>query len=349
MKQTGGLAGVLLVGVVLSGTLVCAQEMPAGLRAFFRGPMGLTDSQMTAISRGTAVARTLPSETPAEIVVFGAVFVNAAPEEYRKLALDMDRLRKLPNYLAIRRFGNPPALTDLEGFSLEPEDIRDLKSCRPGKCVVQLPAAAMEELRRTVNWSSSNLASQVNDRARRTALDFLQRYQREGNTALGTYHDQDRPFDVRTQLQSWVHWSDVLPVHFPELSRYLLDYPDVPPAEFESLFYWEKVDFGLKPTLRINHAITYHSAGPKALVQVIMVKQLYASHYFQLALDLTACVQESSRPGEKGFYLISLKGSTQQGLTGIQGSLLRRVVVGKTRSAQEKALIAIKRALEKQP
>lgn len=345
MKQTGSLARVLLVAVLLSGTLVCAQDMPEGLRAFFRGPMGLTDSQMTAISRGTAVARALPSGTPAEIVVFGAVFVNAAPEEYRKLALDMDRLRKLPNYLAIQRFGSPPILTDLEGFSLEPEDIRDLKSCRPGKCVVQLPAAAMEELRRTVDWSSSNVASQVNDRARRAALDFLQRYQREGNTALGTYHDQDHPFDVRARLQSWVHWSDVLPVHFPELSRYLLDYPNVSPAEFESSFYWEKVDFGLKPTLRINHAIAYGSAGPRASADVIMVKQLYASHYFQLALDLTACVRASSRT--QGFYLISLRGSTQHGLTGIRGSLLRRVVVGKTRSAQEKALIAIKQALEK--
>jgi hypothetical protein len=81
---------------------------------------------------------------------------------------------------------------------------------------------------------------------------------------------------------------------------------------------------------------------------VILVKQLYASHYFQLALDLTACVREIDRPSEKGFYPISLKGSTQQGLTGIRGSLLRRVVVRKTRSAQEKALSAIKRALEQQ-
>ncbi len=339
---------LMLACVILSGALIRAEEPTQELRAFFRGPMGLSDSQMAAISRGTAVAKVLPSKTPAEIFVFGAVFVNAAPEEYAKLAFNIDRLRKLPNYLGIGRFGSPPMLTDLEGFSLEPEDIRDLKSCRPGKCVVQLPAAVMQELRQAVDWSSPNVASQVNDRARKTALDFLRRYQEEGNSVLGTYHDQERPFDVRAQLQSWVDRSDALPVHFPELSRYLLDYPNVPLAEFESLFYWEKVDFGLKPTLRVNHAIAYRSAGPRALAHVILVKQLYASHYFQLALDLTACVRERDRPAEKGFYLISLKGSTQQGLTGIRGSLLRRVVVGKTRSAQEKALIAIKRALEQQ-
>jgi hypothetical protein len=41
-----------------------------------------------------------------------------------------------------------------------------------------------------------------------------------------------------------------------------------------------------------------------------------------------------------------LKSSTQQGLTGLRGSLLRRIVVGKTRSAQEENLINIKKVLE---
>jgi hypothetical protein len=137
-----------------------------------------------------------------------------------------------------------------------------------------------------------------------------------------------------------------LPAYLPELDRYLLDYPNATLANVESQFYWERVNFGLKPTLRLNHAIAYRSAGPKGEAQVVAVKQLYASHYFQLALDLTACVTESGRGGDAGFYLISLRGSTQQGFTGLTGSLLRRIVVSRTRSAQEKALINIKQTLE---
>jgi hypothetical protein len=93
--------------------------------------------------------------------------------------------------------------------------------------------------------------------------------------------------------------------------------------------------------------MAYWSSDPRGAAHVVAVKQLYASHYFQLALDLTACVTASGRNSDTGFYLISLKGSTQQGLTGFTGSLLRRTVVSKTCSAQEKALISIKRALEK--
>jgi len=42
---------------------------------------------------------------------------------------------------------------------------------------------------------------------------------------------------VRAQLQSWSGRSEALPVYFPELSRYLPEYPNAAPAEVESLFY----------------------------------------------------------------------------------------------------------------
>lgn len=140
--------------------------------------------------------------------------------------------------------------------------------------------------------------------------------------------------------------SAALPVYLPKLHGYLLDYPNAILADADSSFYWERVNFGLKPTLRLNHAVAYHSAGPKGAAYIVAVKQLYASHYFQLALDLTACVSGSDRTSGKGFYLISLKASTQHGLTGFKGSFLRRVIVGKTRSAQETGLLNIKKALE---
>jgi hypothetical protein len=337
-----------LTVIVLSAALISVGQTTREPRIFFREQMGLSDDQVAMIARGNPVAKVLPSKTPAEIVVFGAVFVNATPEEYVKLAFDMGRLRRLPGYLGVGRVNDPPMLSDLEGFRLEPEDIRNLKSCIPGKCGIQLPAEAMQELQRTFDWSEPDVATQVNDRVRKMALEVLQRYQEDGNSALGSYRDKDRPFDVDAQLRSLLGRSEALPVYLPELTRYLLGYPNARLANFESLFYWERVNFGLKATLRLNHAIAYRSAGPKGAAQVVAVKQLYASHYFQLALDLTACVTESGRTGDKGFYLISLKGSTQQGLTGLTGAFLRRIVVGKTRSAQEKALINIKKALEDQ-
>ena len=111
-----------LTGLVLASALIGAAQTTRELPVFFREHVGLSADEIATIARGGAVAKVLPSKRPAEIVVFGAVFVNAAPEEYVKLAFDMDRLRRLPSYLGVGRFSDPPKLSDLEGFTLEPRE-----------------------------------------------------------------------------------------------------------------------------------------------------------------------------------------------------------------------------------
>ncbi len=93
-------------------------------------------------------------------------------------------------------------------------------------------------------------------------------------------------------------------------------------------------------------AIVYRGAGSPDPAYAVAVKQLYASHYFETALDLTVCVRDEEHPNRPGIYLITLKGSQQAGLTGLKGGILRKVAVDKTRSSLERALGAIKQKLE---
>ena len=51
--------------------------------------------------------------------------------------------------------------------------------------------------------------------------------------------------------------ASALPDVLPELRRYLLEYPNAELAGADSFFYWEKVSFGLKPTMRVNHGVIY--------------------------------------------------------------------------------------------
>jgi hypothetical protein len=120
-------------------------------------------------------------------------------------------------------------------------------------------------------------------------------------------------------------------------------------ADSHSEFYWEKVNFGLKPTLRVVQQIIYRGGTPADPIYAVALKQLYASHYFQSALDLTVCAKDTDRPKERGFYLLTVKASQQAGLTGLKGRVLRKVVVGKTRSSLEHTLTAIKQRLEAAP
>lgn len=313
---------------------------------FLEQYIGLKDDQVASIDHGKAVAQVLPTPEPSEVVIFGAVYINASCENYLKVAQNLDSLRGLPNYLGIRQFSTPPKLSDLEGFVLEDDDINDLKRCRPGKCQLQLPTESMEEFERSVNWSVPDVANQVNRLAQKMALEELTQYQKAGNSALGTYYDKEHSLLVVDQFESLVGESASMAHYLPDLQHYLIGYPQAQLPNSKSLFYWERVKFGLKPTLRINQMVIYrgsHSSGP---IDSVAIKQLYASHYFQTALDLSVCVRDSSRPDDKGFYLITLKGSRQAGLTGPKGTIIRKAAVSRTRSSLEASLMDMKSVLE---
>jgi len=344
-KLNGSTAALLLVLLACSASFAPAGSV-AEPENFFRQYVGLNDEQISAIQHGKAVAKTLDSPTADQVFVFGGVYIESTPESYLKFAEDLDRLRKIPSYLALRKFSDPPVLSDLDGFTLEEEDIKHLKDCHPGKCEVELPADVMEEFQKSVDWSSPNAAEMANHTAQQIALRALQEYIRGGNDALGTYRDKKHPTEVAETFRALLNRSKALPVYLPELDRYLLDYPNAKIENAESQFYWEKVNFGLKPTLRMVQAIVYRGSSPAAPAYAVAIKQLYSSHYFESALDLTVCVKDQSTPQRKGFYLITLKGSQQAGLTGFTGSIVRKVAVDKTRSSMEKVLVAIKEQLE---
>ena len=315
---------------------------------FFHEFVGLNDAEIREIRDGKAVAKTLDAPTADQVFVFGSVYINSTPEHYLKFASDIDALRKLPSFLALRKFSDPPQLSDLTGFTLDEEDFKQLKNCKPGHCEVQLPSEAMEEFQRSVNWSASDASDQANRLAQQMALQALLDYEQGGNPALGTYRDKNHPAAVAETFASLLNRSKALPVYLPELREYLLNYPKADSSGIESEFYWEKVNFGLKPTIRLVQAIVYQGKLPERPAYAVAVKQLYASHYFESALDLTVCVKDDEHPDHPGFYLITMKGSQQAGLTGLKGGIVRKVAVGKTRSSLEKTLASIKQKLESQ-
>ena len=339
-----GMANCVRCAVVLLMSAVSSfPQSTDRLHTFFKQNIGLKDSEIADIEHGKAVAKILGSPTPSEVFVFGSVFIKAQPSAYVHLAVDLDSLKSLPNYLAIGRFSSPPQLSDLSGFELEVGDVNDLKKCKPGNCEIQLPAENIEEFKSQINWSGADVAGQINNLAKKMALEALLAYQKGGNAALGTYRDKKSPAQVSEQFRALLSRSKVLPEKLPAFYSYLLDYPKASLPDSSSVFYWEKVKFGLKPTLRLNQQITARATGEHGTIDVVAIKQLYASHYFQTALDLNFCV-----PGNgQGFYLVTVKGSEQAGLTGVKGSAVREAAVDKTRSSLEKSLEAIKTQLEK--
>jgi hypothetical protein len=331
----------VVFGVALAGLGQSIQSEPSHLFTQF----GLTEQQVAAIDEGRPVAKVLSWGRSTEIYVFGAVYVNAPPDAYLALARDVSRLEKVPGYLGVGVIPENATAGDLKALTLEPGDIKLLATCREGTCGVQLPTAAIQAFHDRVSWSAPDASEQANGVARGMVLQLIDAYRRGGNTALGAYRDRSHPTLIREQFEAMVGRSTVLADSLPELQRYLLNYPDAALRGADSFLYWEKVDFGLKPVIRVNHAIVYDTGNDRG-TGVVAIKQLYASHYFNTALDVSACVRDAGRPERRGFYLLTLKSSQQDGLAGVKGAVVRGVVVDKVRASLEKALLSIKRTLE---
>jgi len=342
-----GVKRILALLIITAGThLQGFSQSNPDLQAFFRQGIGLTEDQIAAIRDGQAIAKAVPSRIPDEIFLFGAVYIHAAPEAYLRFARDFDRLRKLPSYLALGEFNNPPQLSDLKEFSFDNEDIQALRRCKPGDCQIQAPASSMDEFHRSIDWPASNVNAQVNELSRKTALQFLLAYQQDGNQVFGIYNDKRKPTEVAQQFAYMLSYYNALTERLPEFYRYLLSYPNAKPANVENTFYWEKVKFGLKPTLRIVHVVTMRGNPADEVAYAIAEKQLYSSHYFSTALDLSFCVRGREDPKNQGFYLIMAMGSEQAGLTGLKGSIVREAAVRRSVSSLRNALTTIRNTLE---
>ena len=337
---------VALVAVIAATPLPTFSQSNPDVQTFFRQDIGLSQDQITAIRNGQPVTKTLPSRTPAEVFLFGSVYIHAAPESYVHFARDFDRLRKLPNYLALGVFSNPPQLSDLKDFSFDNDDIKALKNCKPGDCQLQMPASSIEEFHRSIDWSAANVNEQVNQFLQKRALQRLLTYQREGNQALGAYNDKRDAVVVPEQFAYMLSYTKALPERLPDFYQYLLAYPNAKPANVDDTFYWAKVKFGLKPTLRVVQLVTMRGNPNDQVAYAIAEKQLYSSHYFETALDLSFCVRGSDDTTKPGFYLITAMGSEQAGLTGPKGSIVRKEAVGRSVSNLRDALTTIKNTLE---
>ena len=338
-----GLGAALLLAVVSLAT-------PSGSNVdiLLSQKMGFSAADLRALDAGSAVIKSLETPIREELAHAGAVYLDAPSGRFVERFRDIVRFERGPGIPQIASFGNPPTLEDLASLTLPPADLTTLRRCRPGDCDMKLSAAAMRRFRDEVDWSSPNAALQADEVARKMIFDLIRAYQMEGNAALGHYDDGDDPLPVAEHFRALLQSSDPLPVPVPELLSYLGDYPHGRLEGAEDIFYWTVVDFGLKPTIRVNHVTIYPLGGsppPSGVRHAIAIKQLYASHYFHTTLELRFLVDDDRRAAS-GTSLISITRSRSDGMTGFKGLFLRPIIRTRSRDAVRSYLDQVKRQVE---
>lgn len=334
---------VVFILTLIFGLFTNAQEPPQTLTAFLQARIGLTTKELTGVRRGEVIAKILPSEQR-EVAVFGVVLVKASPDFFVERFRDIESYKKGTSVPLVKKFSDPPRIQDLGPLKIDRKDFDALKKCRIGNCDVKLSAAAIERLEKEIDWDAPDAAEQVNELARVSLLEYVTRYLAGGNRALSEYNDKKKPLRIAEQFDAILKASPYIYEYEPEFYEYLRVYPAKHLDDSDDFLYWSKEKFGLKPVISVTHVSIYRRPGTGHTL--IASKQIYASHYFEASLGLTAVV--AAQTEEPSFYLLYLNRSRSDALYGGFSGLARGHVKRSARSGLLENMEKIKLSIEKE-
>ncbi len=314
--------------------------LPAQLESYVTKVVRPTAAQRKAMFSGQPVTQLLDADPTREVSVFGIIWVKAPMSRYIEAIRNIEEFEKGENFRVTKKVSSPPRPEDFAQLVLPADDLEDLKSCSVGSCELKLSEGSLNRIRKEIDWSKPTATADANALARRLMLEYINGYLEGGNARLATYRDSERPMFVGAEFASMVNRMPSLTEYLPDLKNYLLNYPKASLPKAESFIYWQEAQFGLKPTIRINHLTITETATHTAVAS----KMLYASHYFWTAIELRVLVPDPSR-GE-GFWFASVNRSRSDGLTGFVGKLIRGKVRNEAQKGMQAALSMTKTRME---
>ncbi len=338
----GVVSSLVVLGLVLGPSVPALAQgaFPARLDTYFTSVLKLSPEERANLLSGEVVTRHLDGDPSKEVGVFGATWISAPVDRYVALARDIENFEKGTGFRATTKVSSPAKIADFAKLELSKEDVDDLRSCEVGDCELKLGADALARMRKEVDWSRPDAKAQAEALMRRLAVEYVDAYRQGGNSRLAVYRDAKQPTFVADEFRGLVEGTPELVLYLPDLRRYLLEFPTRATRPTTSFIYWQEVQFGLKPTIRISHVAIQESTEGT----IVASKQLYSSHYFWTALELRVLVRDPSRG--PGFWFVNINRSRSDGLTGFTG----RVVRGKARegaiNGMRAALTSVKRKLE---
>jgi hypothetical protein len=321
-------ASVLSLGLIFGASTACAQRQP---ETFFKTQVGLSDRDIQKMDQGQVVTKVLESgDKKYGMLVFGGVYINSTVERFAESYRDVKSLLEDKVYLDVQAFnelGSPPKLSDFDRIAFPRKDIDALQKCKPNDCDLQV--FDVVALQKRIDWNSPDKYDQVNKFARQRLFEVVTTYISGGLKAFGSYTDREKPFNLYENMKSMLDSSYYLPKDKSGgIYEHILEYPEGKLAGAMDFFYWENIDFGQGPTIRVNR-VSMFPKGVGVIKYVVANEQLYASRYIRIALQMFYCVPDTANPGKPGFYLIEMNDSRLPDYGGLKLSVVRKIATGK--------------------
>jgi hypothetical protein len=328
-------------------SVLAAQPNAAEVTHYLKDVAKFSPDELASLDAGHVIAKTSSSGDAGEISVVAAVRIRASKERVA------DYFHLLVTYVdgevtqQIGQFHNPPRPEDVASLTLPDDDVRNLKSCKPGDCDVKLGGAGLAEMQSAINWSAPDAVTQINALARRRLVDYVAAYMRQGDAALITYNDRSEPVSMNAEWQGLLRNSPNIMTYAPALAQYLAHYPTATLPGGSDFIYWAKEVYAGNPVVHADHMVRWQDPQKSDRITIAQ-KQIYASHYYNGSLAITTILDSTTAGGTPTSTVIYFNRSRSDLLKGgLGGGVKRKVAESQARSAAEQTLGSMKSALEK--
>jgi len=292
----------------------------------FLGPsIAVSARERQALDTGRAIVRVLEGDGR-EIAVLGVVAVDFDGDRLAAWMRRIEDLKKSAKVPAIKKFHEPPVLSDLDEHTLSDRDLEDLRKCRPGDCDLKLTGAEIQRMQRVIAEAGGAWKASVQQAFRRLMLDRVLAYRAYGPSGLGSYADGHSDGSLAKVAGQLLQRSPYLRANTPALVEYLDRYPNLPLPDAESFLYWSIEELGGRPTSTATHVTILRPDGPDLPDTLVAGRQVFATHYQNGSLGLTMLLRGCNGPPN---YLAYVNRSEVDVIRGLFGWLARRVIQGR--------------------
>lgn len=309
--------------------------------AFLEPTVRVSQADRARLDTGGVIARVLPADD-GHIAFFAAARLKARPDALIEWTRAIDELKRGPMVLAVGRFSDSIADDDLDALILDPGEIDALRRCRVSGCDFKLAATEIHGLQEALRSAGSEWRDAAQREFRRILIARVRLHRQSGLLALPPYADHGGRMSVGEAFSAMTARSPWLTRGFPEIVNSLIAPRRTPPPAGESFYYWSRDRYGSgKTVVSVTYVQLLHAdRAPQAMT---VSTQLYASHYIDGALSVTAVVCDEAAPS---CYLTYLNRTRVDLLGGLFGVFKRAVIEDRVESEGPALMRDVARRLE---
>ena len=308
--------------------------------AFFEPSFAVTQDDRRELARGEPVAHILGG-ADLEIATFAAVPVTIDGDRLVAWMRRIGELKKSAYVLAIGRFSDPPRIADLADLSLDDDELMQLQSCRRQSCDLKLSAREMMQLQNAATAAPGDGKNATQQAFREVLLARLRLYLTAGEIAA--YEDAKMPVWPAARFASVLQHTVFLTAGWPRFAEHLRASPAPAAADVESFIYWSKERLADKAVVSMTHVSIMRGHGQGLPDVLVAGRQIFATHYFNASLGLTALMRgETGGPN----YLVYVNRSELDVLDGPFAGLIRWFIGKRLKAEAAGALVGLRRRLQ---